>query len=136
MGSVNSEHSIIGPYQEATLHSQSLITSHLCSSCSSPCSPCPSSWPPPWPRTLTTDGWELNEGMNGEHCGCFLLAGSERVTREDADILCQFHDGAWVAEPSRPGLSYWLKARLLETTDIGEYAMFWLGAHATGKHSE
>ena len=33
------------------------------------------------------DGWELNEGMNGEHCGCFLLAGSERVTREDIIII-------------------------------------------------
>ena len=26
------------------------------------------------------------------------------------------------------GLNYWLKARLLETTDVGEYASFWLGA--------
>ena len=26
------------------------------------------------------------------------------------------------------GLNYWLKARLLEATDVGEYASFWLGA--------
>ena len=47
------------------------------------------------------DGWELHEGHG--HCGCFLFGSSERVTREDADILCGFHDGAWVAEPSHPG---------------------------------
>merc|ERR1711982_273462 len=41
-----------------------------------------------------------------------------------------------VAEPSHPGLSYWMKSKLLETTEIGEYALFWLGAHATGRHSE
>merc|ERR1712032_1644962 len=50
-----------------------------------------------------------------------LFSGSERVTREDADILCAFHDGAWVTEPNRPGLSYWMKSKLLETTEIGEY---------------
>ena len=47
------------------------------------------------------DGWTLHE--HEDHCGCFLFSGSERVTREDADILCAFHDGAWVAEPNRPG---------------------------------
>ena len=26
-----------------------------------------------------------------------------------------------------PGINYWLKAKLLEATEIGEYASFWLG---------
>ena len=62
-------------------------------------------------------------------------------------MLCSFHDAAWVAEIDYPGnlmcsntgtkmsklphslgLNYWLKARLLEVTDVGEYASFWLGA--------
>ena len=47
------------------------------------------------------DGWELHEAHG--NCNCFLFGASERVTREDADILCAFHDGAWVAEPSHPG---------------------------------
>ena len=27
-----------------------------------------------------------------------------------------------------------MKSKLLETTEIGEYALFWLGAHATVRH--
>ena len=109
---------------------------------------------------------------DGRACRCFLFSGYERVTRSDADVLCSFHDAAWVAEIDYPGkcvdvvsksasqallpavyiiihiakaqcyvlcsiflfhffllgLNYWLKARLLETTDVGEYASFWLGA--------
>ena len=35
--------------------------------------------------------------------GCFLLSGSEAVTKADAEVLCAFHNGAWVAEIDRPG---------------------------------
>ena len=34
---------------------------------------------------------------------CFLLSGSEAVTKADAEVLCAFHSGAWVAEIDRPG---------------------------------
>merc|ERR1712045_224289 len=49
-------------------------------------------------------------------------------------VLCSVHDAAWVAEIDYPGLNYWLKARLLETTYVGEYASFWLGATTNGRH--
>ena len=28
------------------------------------------------------------------------------------------------------GINYWLKAKLLASTDIGEYGQFWLGAES------
>ena len=34
---------------------------------------------------------------------CFLLSGSEAVTKADAEVLCAFHNGAWVADIDRPG---------------------------------
>merc|ERR1712045_809312 len=46
------------------------------------------------------DGWVLEEDRSG--CRCFYFEGEERVTRDDADLLCQFHD-AWVAELDHPG---------------------------------
>merc|ERR1712083_1062691 len=55
------------------------------------------------------------------------------VTKNDADVLCAFHQG-WVAELDHPGINYWLKSRLLDTTEIGEYAQFWLGATCDGRH--
>ena len=47
------------------------------------------------------DGWVLQE--DGRACRCFLFSGYERVTRSDADVLCSFHDAAWVAEIDYPG---------------------------------
>ena len=47
------------------------------------------------------DGWTLEEDSSG--CRCFLISGSEAVTKSDAEILCDFHDGAWVAELDHPG---------------------------------
>ena len=47
------------------------------------------------------DGWTLEEDSSG--CRCFLLSGSEAVTKSDAEVLCAFHDGAWVAELDHPG---------------------------------
>ena len=47
------------------------------------------------------DGWTLEEDSSG--CRCFLISGSEAVSKEDAEILCDFHDGAWVAELDHPG---------------------------------
>ena len=91
------------------------------------------------------DGWLLEEDRSG--CRCFLLSGSEMVTKDDADILCAYHDGAWVAELDHPGLlhlqsltiknfsqlyigiNYWLKAQLLDLTEIGEREQFWLGGY-------
>merc|ERR1711971_1033113 len=46
------------------------------------------------------------------------------------------HSGSWVAELDHPGINYWLKARLLAAIPPGEYAAFWLGGRATGRHSE
>ena len=48
------------------------------------------------------DGWTLQEDSRGG-CRCFLISGNEAVTRADADILCAFHDGAWVSEIDYPG---------------------------------
>ena len=73
------------------------------------------------------DGWLLEEDRSG--CRCFLISGDEAVTRDDAEVLCNFHDGAWVAELDHPGINYWLKSQLLDTTEVGEYALFWLGAY-------
>merc|ERR1711913_122876 len=77
------------------------------------------------------DGWLLEEDRSG--CRCFLVADGEAVTKDDANILCAFHQG-WVAELDHPGIEYWLKSVLLDTTEVGEYAAFWLGATTTGRH--
>merc|ERR1711982_260230 len=77
------------------------------------------------------DGWLLEEDRSG--CRCFMFSGGESVTRDDADILCQFHD-AWVAELDHPGINYWLKAELLKMTEPGQWNQFWLGAKTTGRH--
>merc|ERR1711941_191119 len=49
------------------------------------------------------DGWVLEEDNSG--CRCFWFEGAERVTRDDADLLCQSHE-AWVAELDHPGINY------------------------------
>merc|ERR1711887_90347 len=77
------------------------------------------------------DGWLLEEDRSG--CRCFFMSDGESVTKDDANILCAFHEG-WVAELDHPGINYWLKSRLLDLTDIGEYAQFWLGATTHGYH--
>merc|ERR1719412_2314192 len=69
------------------------------------------------------DGWDKQED-------------SDAVTKADATILCNAHAGAWVAEIDRPGINYWLKDKLLTTTEVGEYAQFWLGGHTEERHSE
>merc|ERR1712112_769245 len=63
------------------------------------------------------DGWLLEEDRSG--CRCFYFSESEMVTRDDADVLCAAHNGAWVAELDHPGINYWLKSQLLDLTDIG-----------------
>ena len=77
------------------------------------------------------DGWTLEEDSSG--CRCFLLSGSESVTKEDAEILCAFHDGAWVAELDHPGINYWLKSQLIKELPVGEYGQFWLGAETEAR---
>ena len=47
------------------------------------------------------DGWLLEEDRSG--CRCFLFSESEMVTKEDANVLCEYHDGAWIAELDHPG---------------------------------
>ena len=42
--------------------------------------------------------------LPSDWCRCFLLSGSEAVTKADAEVLCAFHNGAWVAEIDRPGI--------------------------------
>merc|ERR1711872_344283 len=80
------------------------------------------------------DGWLLEEDRSG--CRCFYFSESEMVTRDDADILCAFHDGSWVAELDHPGINYWLKSILLDVTEVGQYEQFWLGAFSEERHSE
>merc|ERR1712203_1050953 len=80
------------------------------------------------------DGWEKGEDRSG--CRCFLIGESEAVMRSTADLICAGHSGSWVAELDHPGINYWLKARLLEAIPPGQYAAFWLGGRATGRHSE
>ena len=46
------------------------------------------------------DGWHKYDGRAG--CNCFWLAEYEMVTRDDATVLCSFHD-AYVAELDGPG---------------------------------
>merc|ERR1712037_343360 len=72
------------------------------------------------------DGWVLEEDRSG--CRCFYFEGAERVTRDDADLLCQFHE-AWVAELDHPGINYWLKSQLLNRFEAGDRVEFWMGAH-------
>merc|ERR1711997_92715 len=79
------------------------------------------------------DGWELEEDRSG--CRCFYFEGAERVTRDDADLLCQFHE-AWVAELDHPGINYWLKSRLLNKFEPGDRTQFWMGAFTGDRHSE
>merc|ERR1711973_788679 len=59
------------------------------------------------------DGWVLEEDRSG--CRCFWFNGAERVTRDDAALLCSAHD-SWVAELDHPGINYWLKSQLLTRT--------------------
>merc|ERR1712189_100922 len=88
-------------------------------------------WPEPRPGHLQVSGWMLEEDRTG--CRCFMLSPGEMVTKNDADVLCALHQG-WVAELYHPGINYWLKSRLLDTTQVGEYAQFWLGATCDGRH--
>ena len=53
------------------------------------------------------DGWDLEEDRSG--CRCFMFGGNEDVTRDDADILCEFHE-AWVAELDHPGQKIYFNA--------------------------
>ena len=46
------------------------------------------------------DGWHKYDGRAG--CNCFWLAEYEMVTRDDATVLCSFHE-AYVAELDGPG---------------------------------
>ena len=50
------------------------------------------------------DGWVLQEDRDA--CRCFLFSGREMVTRDDADLLCDYHDRSWVAEVDYPGGVY------------------------------
>merc|ERR1712115_279707 len=79
------------------------------------------------------DGWVLEEDRSG--CRCFYFEGTERVTRDDADLLCQSHD-AWVAELDHPGINYWLKSQLLNRFEAGDRIEFWMGAFTGERHSE
>merc|ERR1712061_732867 len=78
------------------------------------------------------DGWDKQE--DSDACRCFLLSGSEAVTKADAEVLCAFHSGAWVAEIDRPGVNYWLKDKLLTQTEVGDRTRYWLGAVTEERH--
>merc|ERR1711892_794541 len=93
------------------------------------CCSCPCGWAQD--TYNCPDGWMLEEDRSG--CRCFMLSKGESVTRDDADILCAFHE-AWVAELDHPGINYWLKSQLLAITEPGDWNQFWLGAKTTGRH--
>merc|ERR1712059_43673 len=65
----------------------------------------------------------------------------EQVSKTDAGILCSVND-AWLVELDRPGLNYWVKAKLLElyTPDRNPKAgrpwgnQFWIGAVTEDHH--
>jgi len=79
------------------------------------------------------DGWLIEEDRSG--CRCFLLGPDEKVPKNHADILCATH-GGWVAELDHPGINYWLKAKMLDASPVGERADYWLGATTKGYHNE
>merc|ERR1719427_468053 len=82
------------------------------------------------------DGWYWQEHHGRGHCFFFSM---EQVTKDDASILCGFHDG-WIAEITHPGLNYWIKAMLLELYTPNEKAplgnQFWLGAVTQDHHDD
>ena len=47
------------------------------------------------------DGWVLQQDEKA--CRCFLFSAREQVSRDDADAICNYHDGSWVAEIDYPG---------------------------------
>merc|ERR1712121_328562 len=57
---------------------------------------------------------------------------------QDAFVSSLSPDGgghhAWVAELDHPGINYWLKARLLDATEVGDFNQFWLGATTEDRH--
>ena len=77
------------------------------------------------------DGWVLEEDRSG--CRCFWFNGEERVTKDDADILCGAHE-AWVAELDHPGINYWLKSQMLNRFEAGDRTNFWMGAFTERRH--
>merc|ERR1712168_1041969 len=56
------------------------------------------------------DGWYWQEAHGVGHCFFFSV---EQVTKNDAKILCSFHDG-YLVEIDRVGFNYWIKSMLLE----------------------
>merc|ERR1712184_32472 len=84
------------------------------------------------PALFCPDGWH-KYGRAG--CNCFWLAEYEMVTRDDASVLCSFHQAS-VAELDGPAINYWLKGELLSITDVGQFTQFWLGAYTNERHSE
>ena len=55
---------------------------------------------------VSCDWWRaghVTTVLTSDWSRCFLLSGSEAVTKADAEVLCAFHNGAWVAEIDRPG---------------------------------
>merc|ERR1711892_916928 len=84
------------------------------------------------------DDWEWQE-HNG-HGHCFFFS-TEQVTKQDAEILCSFHEG-WLLEIDRPALNYWIKAQLLEKyTEKADAKVpwgnqFWMGAVTMDHHND
>jgi len=83
------------------------------------------------------DGWYWQEHHGVGHCFWFSM---EQVTKDDADILCSFHNGGYLVEIDRVVFNYWIKSMLLELYTPDAKApwgnQFWLGAVTEDHHSD
>merc|ERR1711964_586693 len=63
-----------------------------------------------------SNGWYWQEHHGVGHCFFFS---QEQVTKNDAEILCSFHEG-YLVEIDRVASNYWIKSMLLElyTPDV------------------
>merc|ERR1712168_852586 len=83
------------------------------------------------------DGWYWQEHHGVGHCFFFS---EEQVTKNDAEILCSFHEG-YLVEIDRVAFNYWIKSMLLElyTPEVDAKVpwgnQFWMGAVTEEHHS-
>merc|ERR1719282_891823 len=81
------------------------------------------------------DGWLFQE----DDGRCYYFS-TEAVTKNDADILCAFHEG-WLAEIDIPRTNYWVKAQLIALQPGAGKAhpgthQYWIGAVTEDHHND
>merc|ERR1711976_191975 len=96
------------------------------------------------------DGWELytTEWHGKEHHSCFWFGNEyEKVSHDNAKLICEAMGGFLAEVPFGPRLNYWIVGKLLEKNDkFNEEnpglarphfeSQYWLGARDFGHHSE